>query len=131
MSLLPKGVNAKRNFNLSFWVLIDNFNSNGLGNYTTEHSINDYSCKDSVFLTVYVMKDPLVSPKCESVDAGPDNSMTIEQTIVTILEGLDEVRRLYFSLLAKGVSKSGTFEPSNKIINAAFQNQPLGDCTTI
>src|SRR5690606_8166516 len=51
-------------------------------------------------------------PGCESVEAGPDNSLTITQSQAEAIESWDEVRKLYLSLLAEGVSREGSFDPS-------------------
>ena len=129
--MLTVGVDTKGTFNPSIWDIIDQFNSNGLGDYSTEYSLNNDTCNDVVLLTVHVIEDPLDTPPCKPVDAGSDNSMTIEQTFATNIESLDEVRKLYLSLLDGGISRTGSFDPSIKSIIAAFQLQPLGDFTTI
>ena len=131
ISLLPTGVSTKGTFNPSIWDIIHQFNNENLGSFTTEYSLNDGSCIDSVLLTLLIVEDPQDTPPCQSVDAGADNSLEIEQTNATNIESLDEVRKLYLGLLAPGVSRKGTFNPSIKSIIAAFQIQPLGDFTTI
>lgn len=115
LSLLEAGVLRNGEFDPSIWDLINRFNDTnvgGLGEYTTTYTITEGECTDSVLLTVVVVADGQTDPICESVNAGPDNSMTITYSQAASIESWDEVRKLYLSLLAPGVARNGTFDPS-------------------
>ena len=62
--------------------------------------------------------------------AGPDNSKTITYSEAQAIESWDEVRKLYLSLLATGVSSAGAFDPSIWDIINEFQNKGIGDYPT-
>ncbi|MFD1096326.1 hypothetical protein [Salegentibacter chungangensis] len=134
LSLLPAGVSRGGTFDPSIWNLIDAFNEadNPLGEYTTTYSLTGDQCSDSVELTIIVVPDQQQEPVCDNVDAGPDNSMSLEVSVARAIESWDEVRKLYLSLLAKGVPRDGAFDPSIwDLINAfnALEN-PVGEYAT-
>ncbi|WP_034888157.1 hypothetical protein [Gillisia sp. Hel_I_29] len=131
VNLLPAGVSTKGTFNPSIWEIIHQFNEENLAFFTTEYSLDEGECLDTVLLTIQVIEDPINTPPCEPVDAGPDNLIEIEQNVATNIESWDEVRKLYLGLLATGVSRAGTFNPSIKSIITAFQSQPLQDFSTV
>lgn len=64
--------------------------------------------------------------------AGPDNLKQLTITEARSIESWDEVRKLYLSLLASGVSRNGTFDPSIwDLINAFNESEnPIGLYTT-
>ena len=68
------------------------------------------------------------APPC--IDAGPDNSVTMTESQAAAIPSWDEVRKLYLSLLAPGVPRDGTFDPSIWEVIYQFQAQPIGDFTT-
>jgi hypothetical protein len=114
--------------------LINRFQVQGLGDYSTEYTIGDGECTDSVILTITVIPDEKSDPLCEHVNAGPDNSITMSVSDAAAIESWDEVRKLYLSLLAPGVPRNGTFSPSIWDLIHMF-NDPntvniLGDYTT-
>ena len=68
-------------------------------------------------------------PPCD-LDAGPDNSKTISYSEADAIPSWDEVRKLYLSLLAPGVSRNGTFNPSIWDIINDFNQRGVGTYTT-
>ncbi len=130
LSLLETGVSRTGEFDPSIWALIDEYWERGLGDYTTEYTIKEGDCTDSVLLTVTVVADEPSDPICEGVNAGPDNSMTITFSEAAAIESWDEVRKLYLSLLAPGILRNGTFDPSIWDLINRFQDQGPGDYTT-
>lgn len=70
----------------------------------------------------------ICAPPC--IDAGPDNSLTITESQAAVIPSWDEVRKLYLSLLAPGVPRNGTFDPSIWDMINQFQAQRIGDFTT-
>ena len=62
--------------------------------------------------------------------AGPDNSASITFSEAAAIESWDEVRKLYLSLLAPGIAKNGTFDPSIWDIIDDFQIRGVGEYTT-
>ena len=136
LSLLAPGVLRNGTFDPSIWDLINRFNdqeNGGLGDYTTEYTIADGDCTDSVLLTVTVIPDEQSNPPCEPVNAGPDKSLTITFSQAASIESWDEVRKLYLSLLAPGVVRNGTFDPLIWDLINRFNDQEnggLGDYST-
>jgi hypothetical protein len=131
LSLLPSGVSRNGTFDPSIWNIINKFQEQGLGDYTTNYSL-DGDCSDTVALTITVIPDEQQVPVCDGVDAGPDNSIDMHLSEAAAIESWDEVRKLYLSLLASGVPRNGAFDPSIwNIINAfnAAEN-PIGAYTT-
>ena len=51
-SLLPTGVSTTGTFNPSIWDIIHQFNKENLGSFTTEYTLNEGECIDSVLLTL-------------------------------------------------------------------------------
>lgn len=70
----------------------------------------------------------ICTPPC--IDAGPNNSITITESEAAAIPSWDEVRKLYLSLLAPGVVRNGTFDPSIWDMIYQFQAQRTGDFTT-
>ena len=68
------------------------------------------------------------APPC--IEAGPDNSLTMTESQAAAIPSWDEVRKLYLSLLARGVVRDGTFDPSIWDMIYQFQAQRTGDFTT-
>lgn len=68
-------------------------------------------------------------PPCE-LNAGPDNSIRLTLSEAAAVPSWDEVRKLYLSLLADGVSRSGTFDPSIWDIINDFNERGVGTYTT-
>jgi len=130
LSLLAPGVLRNGTFDPSIWDLINRFQDQGLGDYTTEYTIVDGDCTDSVLLTVTVIPDEQSDPPCEPVNAGPDNSLTITFSQAAGIESWDEVRKLYLTLLAPGILRNGTFDPSIWDLINRFQVQGIGDYST-
>jgi len=64
------------------------------------------------------------------IDAGPNNSMELTESEAAAIPSWDEVRKLYLSLLAPGVVRNGTFNPSIWDMIYQFQAQRTGDFTT-
>ncbi|CAM4343668.1 hypothetical protein [Gillisia limnaea] len=126
LSLLAPGVLRNGTFDPSIWDLINRFQDQGLGDYTSEYTIVDGECTDSVLLTFTVVPDGQSEPPCEPVDAGPDNSMTITFSEAAAIESWDEVRKLYLSLLAPGVVRNGIFDPSIWDLINRFNDQENG-----
>jgi len=130
MSLLARGIPRNGTFDPSIWDLINRFQDQGIGDYSTIYSIGDGECTDSVLLTLTVIPDEQSDPKCDHVNAGPDNSITMTESQAAAIESWDEVRKLYLRLLAQGVVKNGTFDPSIWDLINRFQEQRTGDYTT-
>ncbi|QED36536.1 hypothetical protein FK178_01865 [Antarcticibacterium arcticum] len=126
LSMLDAGVLRNGEFDPSIWDLIRSYWEKGLGDYTTEYTITDGECTDSVLLTVTVVADEQSEPLCDGVDAGPDNSLTITYSEAVTIESWDEVRKLYLSLLANGVSRDGSFDPSIWDLIRRFNNPETG-----
>ena len=68
---------------------------------------------------------------CEDLTAGPDNSRTITLAEAQVIESWDEVRKLFLSLLAEGVSRDGEFDPEIWDLIERFNKEPLGEFTTV
>lgn len=130
LSMLDAGVLRNGEFDPSIWDLIRQYWERGLGDYTTEYTITDGECTDSVLLTVTVVADEQSEPVCDGVDAGPDNSITITYSEAGAIESWDEVRKLYLSLLAPGVPRNGSFDPSIWDLIRKFQDQGAGVYST-
>lgn len=130
LSLLAKDVSRNGTFSPSIWDLIDQFKEDPLGDFTTTYTVSDGSCTDSALLTVTVIPDQQQDPTCLGM-AGPDNSKTITQSEASAIESWDEVRKLYLSLLADGVSRNATFNPTIWDLIHQYEQEPLGDFSTI
>jgi len=130
LGLLAAGVLRNGTFDPSIWDLINRFKDQGLGDYITEYTVVDGDCTDSVLLTVTVVPDEQSDPPCEPVNAGPDNSLTITFSQAASIESWDEVRKLYLSLLAPGMLRNGTFDPSIWDLINRFAVQGIGDYST-
>lgn len=74
----------------------------------------------------YVLQD--CAPPC--IKAGPYNPVTMTESQAAAIPSWDEVRKLYLSLLAPGVPKDGSFNPSIWDMIYKFQAQRIGDFTT-
>lgn len=109
LSLLEPGVSRDGEFDPSIWDIINSYT--GPGAYTTNYTVTDGDCSDSVELTVHVLADQSQDPSCE-LSAGADASKTITQSEADAIPSWDEVRKLYLSLLEAGVSRNGEFDPS-------------------
>lgn len=134
LSLLDNNVQRDGEFDPSIWALIRDYQERGLGDYTTVYTITNGECTDSVLLTITVVADEQSEPVCDGVDAGPDNSITITYSEAAAIESWDEVRKLYLSLLANGVSRDGSFDPSIWDLIRRFNNSETGgpgDYTTV
>ena len=70
----------------------------------------------------------ICAPPC--IDAGANNSITMTESQAAAIPSWDEVRKLYLSLLAPGVVRNGTFDPSIWQMIYQFQAQRTGDFTT-
>ena len=68
------------------------------------------------------------APPC--IDAGVNNSITMTESQAAAIPSWDEVRKLYLSLLAPGVVRSGTFDPSIWNMIYQFQAQRTGELMT-
>ncbi|MCM4158761.1 hypothetical protein FHG64_03945 [Antarcticibacterium flavum] len=115
LSLLEEGVIRNGDFDPSIWDLINKYNDEevgGPGDYTTEYTVTNGECTDSVMLTITVVADEQSEPVCDGVDAGADNSRTITYSEAAAIESWDEVRKLYLSLLEPGIARNGNFDPS-------------------
>lgn len=134
LSLLETGVARDGDFDPSIWNLIDAFNDaeNPLGDYTTTYTITEGECTASVELTIRVVADKQDEPVCDGVDAGPDNVKEMTVSEAAAVPSWDEVRKLYLSLLARGVPRDGVFDPSIWNLIDAFNatDNPVGDYTT-
>lgn len=131
LSLLDEGVARDGSFDPSIWDLINDFNTRGVGSYTTLYTLEEGECTDSVELTINVMKDLNVPPTCE-LHAGADNLKEMSRSAAAAIESWDEVRKLYLSLLEPGVSRDGIFDPAIWDLIKKF-NEPgdnLGDYAT-
>ncbi|MDX1469901.1 MAG: hypothetical protein R3213_00260 [Flavobacteriaceae bacterium] len=132
LNLLDAGVPRDGTFDPSIWDIINAFNSNAdpLGDYTTVYTITDGDCTASVELTITVVPD-FSDPVCD-LNAGPDNMKTMTVSEAAALESWDEVRKQYIGLLAPGVPRDGTFDPSIWAIINAFNStsNPVGDYST-
>lgn len=126
LSLLEEGVQRDGEFDPSIWAIIEEYGERGLGDYTTEYTITEGECTDSVLLTVSVVADNQSEPNCDAVNAGPDNSMTITYSEAAAIESWDEVRKLYISLLAEGVPQNGDFDPSIWDLINRFNDEQSG-----
>ncbi len=64
--------------------------------------------------------------------AGPDNATTITLSEALAFPGEPEIKRMYLSLLAPGVARDGTFDPSIWNLIDAFNDaeDPLGEYST-
>ena len=115
LNLLDPGVIRTGIFDNSFepsiWELIDAFNEDPLGEFTTVYTVTEGECTDSVVLTINVVESLPNDPTCE-VSAGADASKTITQSEADALPSWDEVRKLYLSLLEEGVARDGVFDPT-------------------
>lgn len=111
LSLLEVGVPRNGVFDPAIWDLINRFQKDPLGSFSTTYTIGEGDCKDSVILTVVVVPDAQEEPECE-LTAGADNSVSLSVSSAAGIESWDEVRKLYLSLLEPGVSRNGTFSPS-------------------
>ncbi|TBW25604.1 hypothetical protein [Gramella sp. KN1008] len=83
----------------------------------------------------YVMCTPQADP-CEEFSAGSDNKGEIQYSNAKAIESKDEATKLYLSLLDKGVSRNGTFEPRIVTIIEMFNNNdlngnPYGEYSTV
>lgn len=125
--LLTPGVTKYGTFNPSIKEIISQFQEESIGDFTTTYTIVDGECSDSVELTVKV-RETLDSP-C-ALDAGPDNIIIMEESEAAAIPSWDEVRKLYLTLLAPGVSRLGTFDPSIQALINSWQASRLGDFTT-
>jgi hypothetical protein len=134
LSLLEEGVLRNGEFDPSIWDLIDAYWERGVGDYTTEYTVTNGECTDSVILTVTVIADEQSEPVCDGVDAGADNSLTISYSDAAAIESWDEVRKLYLSLLEPGVARNGEFDPSIWDLINRFndsENGGPGDYSTV
>lgn len=127
LSLLDEGVSRNGEFDPSIMDLIDDFNKNPLGEFTTIYTVTDGDCSDSVVLTIKVVESLPSDPTCE-LSAGEDASKTITMSEANALPSWDEVRKLYLSLLEEGVAHNGEFDPS--ILDLINSYTGLGDYTT-
>lgn len=130
LSLLDKDISRNGTFSPSIWDLIDQFQKEPLGDFTTTYTVSEGTCNDSAELKVTVIPDQKQDPICEGI-AGSDNAKTIMQSEASAIESWDEVRKLYLSLLADGVSRNGTFDPSIWDLIHQYEQEPLGDFSTI
>ncbi|MDX1718613.1 MAG: hypothetical protein R3353_00495 [Salegentibacter mishustinae] len=134
LNLLASVVSREGEFDPSIWNLINAFNDadNPIGAYSTTYTITEGECSDSVLLTVNVIADEQQQPICDGVDAGPNNLIEMSVSEAAALPSWDEVRKLYLSLLADGVSHNGVFDPSIWNLIDAFNatEDPVGDYTT-
>jgi tRNA(Phe) wybutosine-synthesizing methylase Tyw3 len=128
LTLLEPGVSRNGSFDPAIWDLINAFNSNEnpVGDYKTTYTITEGECTDSVLLTITVIPDEQSIPVCPNVNAGPDNSITMTESQAAAIESWDEVRKLYLSLLAPGVLRNGTFDPSIWDLINRFNDQENG-----
>jgi hypothetical protein len=129
LNLLGADVPKNGTFNPMISTIINDFNKRGNGDYTTEYTVVDGDCTDSVLLTLSVVPDPVDEPVCGAI-AGPDNSITMTYSQAAALGSWDEVRKVYIGLLAKGVAKTGTFDPSISRIITDFNSRGVGSYTT-
>ncbi|UJH91331.1 hypothetical protein LZ575_00560 [Antarcticibacterium sp. 1MA-6-2] len=127
LSLLDEGVSRQGTFDPSIANINSQFQNQRLGDFTTTYTIVEGDCSDTVNLTVTVVED---TPNCSTVDAGPDNMIILEESVAAAIPSWDEVRKLYLSLLAPGVSRLGTFDPGIQELINSFQAHSLGDFTT-
>lgn len=111
LSLLDEGVSRNGEFDPAIWDLIDAFNENPLGEFTTIYTVTEGDCSDSVVLTINVVEKLPSDPTCE-LSAGDDASKTITKSEADAIPSWDEVRKLYLSLLEEGVARNGEFDPS-------------------
>ncbi|RKS50575.1 hypothetical protein BC962_2346 [Gillisia mitskevichiae] len=111
LSLLQVGVPRNGVFDPAIWDLINRFQNDPLGSFSTTYTIGEGDCKDSVILTVVVIPDEQEEPECE-LSAGADNFVSLSVSSAAAIESWDEVRKLYLSLLEPGISRNGTFSPS-------------------
>jgi hypothetical protein len=118
LSLLEVGVSRDGEFDPTISDLIEAFNEDPLGEFSTVYTVTEGECSDSVILTINVVESLPADPTCE-VDAGEDNSKTLTQSEADAIPSWDEVRKLYLSLLDEGVSREGKFDPTiGDIINS-------------
>jgi|GEM_PF-3864254 hypothetical protein len=112
LSMLEEGVSRNGEFDPSIWDLIDAFNENPLGEFTTVYTVTEADCSDSVVLTINVVESlPVEDPTCD-LSAGADASKTLTNSEADAVPSWDEVRKLYLSLLEEGVARNGEFDPS-------------------
>ena len=138
LSLLEEGVPRDGEFDPSILDLIYAFNDPSketrLGDYTTIYTITFGDCTDSVELTIRVIPDFTDPIPCD-LNGGADNMMEMTESDAAAIPDRNEVKKLYLSLLAEGVSRDGEFDPSIMDLIYAF-NDPnretrLGDYTTV
>lgn len=127
LSLLEAGVSRNGEFDPSIWDIINSYT--GPGSYSTTYTVTEGDCSDSVVLTINVVVDPPQEPTC-NLSAGPDASKAITYSEAAAIPSWDEVRKLYLSLLPKGVSRSGTFDPSIWDLINDFNQRGAGTYTT-
>lgn len=128
LSLLDEEVSRTGEFDPSIWDLINAFNQNPIGDFTTTYTVSNGECSDSVMLTITVL--PLVSDPSCSLNAGPDNSITLTYSQAEALPSWDEVRKLYLNMLPAGVSRTGSFDPSIWDLINKFSEKGVGAYTT-
>ena len=111
LSLLAPDVPRNGVFDPAIWDLINRFQNDPLGSFSTTYTIGEGDCKDSVILTVVVVPDEQQEPLCD-LNAGADNYVSLTEANAAAIESWDEVRKLYLSLLEPGISRNGSFSPS-------------------
>jgi hypothetical protein len=130
LSMVESGVSNAGTFSPTISQLIEDYNSrsNKLGEYPTTYTVKDGDCSDSAVLKMIIVEDPICT-----VDAGADASKTLTLSEANALGSWDEVRKLYLSMVEKGVSTAGTFSPtiSQVIKDYNTRSNKLGEYSTI
>ena len=115
-------------FTPSMWSLINDYQSEPIGQFTTEYTISDGECTDSVNLTLEVVPDP---DPCSDFTAGEDKTLVRTQTQMSKITGVDVVKTMYLNLLDSEVPRNGVFKPTIWTLIQNYRKNPLGDFTTI
>jgi hypothetical protein len=128
LNLLAKDVSRTGTFNPTINEIASAYLNNPLGDFTTTYSVNDDTCSDSVNLTLTVAEP--VADDC-NITAGSDQTRTITPEYVkTELYTDARIQRFFLNTLDKGVSQTGTFNPTIAQIKQAYINNGLGSYTT-
>lgn len=132
ISKLETSVAKTGTFSPTIKQLIEQFNGgNKIGQYTTTYTLVDGECSDSATITLNVIPDAVEEPVC-SISAGADKVKTITLSQAKALPSVDEVKKLYLSMLDSGVKRNGSFDPTIKTLIARFNSSSnnIGDYTT-
>ena len=125
LDLLDPGVLRDGTFNPSLQQIINRYEANNIGDFTTTYTVNEGDCQDSTVLTLRVVEGDF--------EAGQDNSIEICQSeIDAMLPNVGNVRDLYLDLLDEGISRTGSFSPTIQSLADRYNSgDQIGDFVTI